>query len=165
MLESAQTGSTGGFQKLRFICSHESIARFYMHVRLLTFVAILLSLFTLSPFASAQTATGDVLGSVTDASGAIIPGASVTLTNTGTREVRNFTTGSAGEFTFSNLQPGSYTLTATSNGFETFVADNIVLAAGDRTRSQPEFFEITFILHQSIDRQNLIALTRKNPHR
>ena len=105
-----------------------------MPARLLRYLTLLVSLFTLSAYSSAQTATGDVLGGVTDASGAIVPGATVTLTNTGTREIRNFTTGATGEFTFSNLQPGSYTLTVTAPGFTKYVADNIVLAAGDRTR-------------------------------
>ena len=105
-----------------------------MKVRFLAYVTLLLSLLTLSVPASAQTPTGDVLGNVADSSGAIVPGATVTLTNTGTREVRIFTVGNSGEFTFSNLQPGSYTLSVTANGFSTFVANSIVLAAGDRTR-------------------------------
>lgn len=105
-----------------------------MSCRFLQYVLFFVFSFAACSGALAQTATGDILGNVTDSSGAIVPNAQVTLTNKGTREVRTFTTSSAGEFTFSNLQPGSYAVTVVSPGFSTFVADNIVLAAGDRTR-------------------------------
>ena len=82
----------------------------------------------------AQVATGDVLGTVTDASGAIVPGASVKIENVGTREVRTFSATGSGEYTFSALQSGTYVVTVTSSSFKTFSATNIVVTAGDRIR-------------------------------
>ena len=82
----------------------------------------------------AQVATGDILGSVKDGSGAVVPGASVKLENTGTHEIRNFTTSGSGEYTFSALQPGNYVLTVGSPNFKTFTAKDIVVAATDRVR-------------------------------
>ena len=84
--------------------------------------------------ARAQVATGDILGSVKDSSGAVVPGASVKLENVGTHEIRTFTASSSGEYTFSALQPGTYTLTIGSPSFKTFSATNIVVAATDRVR-------------------------------
>ena len=83
---------------------------------------------------AAQVATGDVLGTVSDATGSIIPGASVRLENTGTHEVRTFTTGSDGGYVFSAVQPGTYSLTVASPTFKTFIESNVVLAAADRVR-------------------------------
>src|SRR5665213_115196 len=69
-----------------------------------------------SGYASAQVATGDILGTVTDSSGAIVPNASVKLRNTGTQELRDFTTNSSGSYAFTLLQPGAYTVTVTEPG-------------------------------------------------
>jgi hypothetical protein len=54
--------------------------------------------------------TGDAVGTVTDPSGAVIPGATVTLTNVGTNAVQATTTESNGFFRFSLLKPGPYKL-------------------------------------------------------
>ena len=82
----------------------------------------------------AQVATGDILGTVFDTTGAIVPGASVRLENVGTHEVRTFTTSGDGEYVFSAVQPGTYSVTIASPSFKTYVESNIVLAAADRVR-------------------------------
>lgn len=71
-----------------------------------------------SPIPSfSQAISGDLVGTVQDASGAAIPGATVTATNDGTN-VRASTTGNErGQYRFSNLSPGSYTLDANAQGF------------------------------------------------
>src|SRR5271165_2517288 len=61
--------------------------------------------------------TGDINGTVTDPSGAVVPNAAVTLRNTGNGETRNGTTNSAGVYRFSLLSPGTYTVTVTAPGF------------------------------------------------
>ena len=62
---------------------------------------------------SAQTeTTGDVVGTVTDSSGAVVPGITVTLRNIDTNEVRTELTKSAGEYRFSLLKPGEYEISA-----------------------------------------------------
>ncbi len=66
--------------------------------------------------AHAQSA-GNISGTVTDPSGAIVPGAAVTLKQTETNALRTSTSDASGLFSFSNVQPGPYTLTTTSGGF------------------------------------------------
>lgn len=89
---------------------------------------------SLSPSAMAQVATGDVLGSVTDSSGATIPNATVRIENAGTHVLRETKSGDNGAYTFTQLQPGTYSLTVTQGGFKTFSNPSLVLVAGDRAR-------------------------------
>ena len=84
--------------------------------------------------ARAQVATGDILGTVEDASGAVVAGASVRIENAGTHEVRTAITKGTGEYTFSALQPGTYIVTVTSSSFRTYKASNVVVLASDRVR-------------------------------
>ena len=65
----------------------------------------------------AQSDSAQIVGSVFDSSGAVLAGATVTITNTDTGVSRSATTGSSGEFTFPSVPRGSYTATATSIGF------------------------------------------------
>lgn len=66
--------------------------------------------------AHAQSA-GNISGTVTDPTGAIVPGAAVTLKQTDTNSTRTSTADAAGLFSFTNVNPGPYTLTTTSAGF------------------------------------------------
>jgi len=67
----------------------------------------------------AQTAaTGALQGTVTDATGAVVPGATVTLTSTTTGQVRTATTGADGVYRFPLLPPGTYNLKFVANGFK-----------------------------------------------
>ena len=85
-----------------------------------------------APAAYAQ-ASGEVSGSVTDPSGAIIPGITVTLKNLETNASRTTTTGSAGIYTVNNLQPGEYSVSVTGDGFNPFKADVVVTVGGHFT--------------------------------
>jgi hypothetical protein len=68
----------------------------------------------------AQTITsGDITGSVTDATGAIIAGATVTLTNTATNTVQSAKTSQTGSYRFSLLAPGRYEVQVEQSGFQT----------------------------------------------
>src|SRR5579864_4004961 len=60
---------------------------------------------------TAQLATGTILGVVTDSTGATVPDANVTVTNTSTNEARTATTDSEGSYRFDALQPGPYSVT------------------------------------------------------
>lgn len=62
------------------------------------------------PAVQAQLPTGDIVGTVTDASGGALPGATVTATNTGTGEVRTVQTSSSGDYSFTLLQLGTYSV-------------------------------------------------------
>ena len=85
----------------------------------------------------AQSSTGDILGTVTDGTGSVVAGATVRLENTGTHQVRTFVTNGSGEYTFTSLQPGTYTVTVGAQSFKTFTAREIVVAAADRVRINP----------------------------
>jgi protocatechuate 3,4-dioxygenase beta subunit len=62
--------------------------------------------------------TADVVGTVKDSSGAVVPDAKVTIRLTSTQETRVDKTGAQGQFRFSLLQPGSYTISAESPGLK-----------------------------------------------
>ncbi|HEX3435156.1 MAG TPA: carboxypeptidase-like regulatory domain-containing protein [Pseudacidobacterium sp.] len=72
-------------------------------------------------------ATSSLGGRVTDASGAILPGATVKLTLVATGATRINTTDSSGEYQFSQVTPGRYTLTVSADGFTTVEKDNMEL--------------------------------------
>jgi hypothetical protein len=82
-------------------------------------------------FAQSVTA-GDISGAVTDSSGAIIPNASITVTNPATGATKTVTSGAAGEYRVSLLSPGSYKVTATAAGFST-ISTIVTVAAGSVT--------------------------------
>lgn len=65
----------------------------------------------------AQTNTATVVGTVTDDTGAAIPGATIVSKDLGTGETRTVTSGASGEFTIPNLQVGHYSITVTHQGF------------------------------------------------
>src|SRR5450755_1727883 len=66
----------------------------------------------------AQMTTGAVGGALIDASDASVPGAQVSLVSEGTGETRKAVSGPGGEFLFSAIQPGTYTLSAEKAGFK-----------------------------------------------
>jgi len=75
----------------------------------------------------AQTITGTISGDVTDTSGAVVAGATITVENLGTAEKRTATTTSTGSFRVPDLAIGKYKVTATSEGFKTLVQTAEVL--------------------------------------
>ena len=75
----------------------------------------------------AQIDTGAVLGAVTDASGAEVRGATVTLTNEGTNAALSTTTGSNGEYKFSPVNIGTYTVSVNFQGFTTMTQRHVVV--------------------------------------
>jgi hypothetical protein len=83
--------------------------------------------------ANAQVTTADIIGRVTDASGAVLPGVTVTVENVGTRETRVSPTSASGDYAFNLLPIGRYTVKIELQGFATQTAA-AVLAAGDRAR-------------------------------
>src|ERR1700680_39972 len=74
--------------------------------------------FLLIPNAHAQQTLGAITGTVTDSSGAVISGATVTLLGDQTKLSRTQTTSTTGSYTFVNLPLGSYTLSYTLQGFQ-----------------------------------------------
>jgi len=84
--------------------------------------------------AAAQAVTGTILGLITDSTGAIMPGATVTLTNTGTGLVRAVTTDGNGEYTAPSLPTGTYSVKAELSGFKTVTRPDIPLGVDQRVR-------------------------------
>jgi hypothetical protein len=74
--------------------------------------------------------TGTVQGTVSDATGAVISNAKVTLTETSTQVARNTQTDGSGIYVFPNIAIGTYSLQVANAGFETFTESNIVLEVG-----------------------------------
>ena len=78
----------------------------------------------------AQVDAGSILGTVTDASGAVISGATVTLTNEGTAASLSTTTGSDGLYKFSPVKIGSYKIDVVLQGFQPMTAKGVVVNVG-----------------------------------
>ncbi|MEK7407446.1 MAG: carboxypeptidase-like regulatory domain-containing protein, partial [Acidobacteriota bacterium] len=101
-----------------------------MAMRLLTFsVMVLLALAATCP---AQEARGSILGRVSDPSGAVIPGASIKITNTATGVSTPAATNEQGNYLAPYLIPGPYRIEAESRGFKRVVRDGIELRVNDR---------------------------------
>jgi hypothetical protein len=90
------------------------------------FLLAAFSLLVHCPFVHAQ-AVGAITGTVTDPSGAVIPGAKVTATRVETRVSQSTVTSGAGTYTIPNLAVGTYTVTAEAGGFKTGIATEITL--------------------------------------
>jgi len=86
--------------------------------------------FVAARIARSQDVGGAVTGTVTDASGAILPSAKVTVTSEATNVSVSKPVNSSGLYTFSNLQPGFYTVRAEAAGFATLVNSHIELTTG-----------------------------------
>src|SRR5260370_28139212 len=76
-----------------------------------------------------QTAQGVVTGSVVDSSGAVLPGAELTLTNQGTAVQQKDVTKNDGNYRFGLVPPGTYTLAVKAQGFTEADVKNIVVDA------------------------------------
>src|SRR5262245_15080275 len=88
-----------------------------------------------APPASAQSALyGAIVGSVTDQSGAPVPGAAVTATNVGTGHKVDTQTDKEGNYSFQNLVPGTYDLTSSLQGFKEMKKTGIRVSAGNPLR-------------------------------
>lgn len=97
------------------------------------YVIILALLFACcAPFASAQQITANLSGTAVDASGAVVPGVLVTVTQTETGFTRSTTTNSQGEYSLVELPLGPYKLQAEAKGFQKYLQEGISLDVNDR---------------------------------
>jgi hypothetical protein len=90
---------------------------------------------------SAQNSRGTILGHIADPSGAAVPGAQVTVRNVNTGVANQFTTGPAGDYTFVNLNPGTYSLAVEKAGFRTTGSSGLILEV-DQTLRQDFTLEV-----------------------
>ncbi len=88
-------------------------------------LALVLAVIVLATYGFAQNATGTIDGKVADASGAAVPGASVTIENTATNVKLTAPTNGEGRFYQRYLLPGIYTVTVEKTGFDRFVQTNV----------------------------------------
>lgn len=95
--------------------------------KLRTFATVVSMLLVLSAAALAQTVTGSITGTVVDSANAVVPGATVQLTNEITKQQREFLTTGNGSFTFPDLVPADYDLRVTHPGFKTYVQNKITV--------------------------------------
>src|SRR6185437_6672302 len=90
---------------------------------------LLLALSSLMGFAQ-STATGTVIGTVTDPQGAVVPDASVSITDKSTNSATKTSTNSAGHYVFVNVNPGTYDIKISKQGFQTALVQGQVVQVG-----------------------------------
>src|SRR3954454_24956117 len=81
----------------------------------------------------AQRDLATMVGTVSDASGGVVPNAKVTITEVGTGQVYSLLTGAGGDFVRPALKPSTYTVTVSAPGFRTAEQKDVLLKAGERT--------------------------------
>src|SRR5437764_10993680 len=87
----------------------------------------------LAPSLHAQISQASLQGTVKDNTGAVVPGAAVSLKNKGTGENRSVSTGPSGEYLIPNLNPAEYSLTVGMIGFKTAVVSSLTLHTGEQS--------------------------------
>src|SRR5258708_8301685 len=104
------------------------------HMRVLSFFGLTLAV-ALSPAGTAwsQITNGSFRGSVSDASGAAVPGASVKLIDSVSHAVRESAADASGEYLFPSVAPGLYDFTVSYQGFQTLRNQGVVLQVGQHT--------------------------------
>src|SRR5438270_586963 len=112
-----------------------------MRVRLLWVAALICCLTFLL---QAQSERGTITGAVRDSSGAVVPGATVTVTSTATNAVSNLVTNDSGEYTAPSLAAGTYTVRVEKPGFRPSEETGLVVSAATTVRA-----DITMTIGQS----------------
>jgi hypothetical protein len=99
------------------------------------FICFSLACLCLFAFANlnAQVTTADIVGTITDPSGAVVPNGTATASNVATGQTQTAHAANDGGFTFTLLQVGTYKITVQAQGFKSY-ATQVTLAAGDRAR-------------------------------
>lgn len=96
-------------------------------------IAIFCLLLSVGQSFAQSTVTGGINGTVTDPAGAVVPNASVTVTNLGTNSVVTVTTTDDGGFRVTNLQPGTYSVAIAATGFSAFKVERVTVEVGQTT--------------------------------
>lgn len=97
------------------------------------FLFVTLLLVLVLPVHAQVAGTASIQGTVQDPSGAVLPNATLVLTNTSTQVKRTATTDASGIYSFPNIDIGNYNLTVTAQGFQTYSRTGIVLEVGSNT--------------------------------
>jgi hypothetical protein len=107
-------------------------------LRLACMVVITLAVSLCGRSAAAQDNSATILGNVTDSTGAAVPKAEVTVTNTATNISVVLSTSDTGAYTAPQLIPGNYSVTIKVKGFATASMANLAVSAGDRRRADAQ---------------------------
>ena len=106
-----------------------------LSVKSLIACMVFLSMTLLPTSGYAQRIFGDIVGTVTDSSGSVVPGAAITLRNMDTGRELTQTTGADGAYSFVDLVPGRYEVSAQREGFEKQLVSDLRLAPDQRQRA------------------------------
>ena len=98
----------------------------------LSFCSVFLLLCVCASVGRAQISSATMEGTVTDASGGVVAGATIAAKNLGTEVTRTVTTGSSGEYAIPNLPVAHYSLTVTATGFKTYTISDVELQVAQR---------------------------------
>ena len=100
---------------------------------LFTFLAVCAVVLSLSMVGLAQELAATLTGTVTDPSGAVVAGATVSVHSDDTgADLRTVTTSSTGNFNITNLPAGRYTVTVKNGGFQAYVAKDVILNVAEK---------------------------------
>jgi hypothetical protein len=111
---------------MRMKPAHKCAVRCFLKISYIALVGTVL-LATTSLAGWGQGITGSINGVVTDSSGAVVPGATITATNANTGVAAKTSSDGTGRYAFQSLAPGSYTLSAVQSGFSAVVLSGISL--------------------------------------
>lgn len=100
---------------------------------LFSFLAVCVAIFAMSATGLSQELAATLTGTVTDASGAVVAGATVAVHSNDTgADVRSVTTSTSGSFNITNLPAGHYTVTVRNEGFQAYVAKDVILNVAEK---------------------------------
>src|SRR5665213_3153012 len=112
--------------------SKRSYGGWYMNM--FKFVTATMAVLLLCLPTHSQSSNGRILGTVTDASGGVVAGATVTVVDVNRGITRALTTDEAGEYNAPNLTPGTYTVQVEAKGFKKLDRQNLVIEVGKEVR-------------------------------
>ena len=98
-------------------------------------LSVLLIALTLPQTSNAQVLYGTLTGNVTDSSGAVVAGATVTITHKETGQSRDGVTGANGSYDFPTVQAGTYSVKVSKSGFRTMTKEGIAVTLNNVTRA------------------------------
>ena len=99
-----------------------------------SFVFAILAIFLLALPLRAQSFYGSIVGAVTDSTGAVVPGATVTITNIGTNDKHSAQSNASGEFSFVSLVPANYKVEVSKASFKRFLRDQVTVQINGTVR-------------------------------
>ncbi len=129
--------------------THSTVAFLKRFNLLVTLLAFLLALHSSM---HAQGLYGSLVGTVTDPSGAVVPNASISVTDVGTGQVRQGTSDTSGRYNFPDLSPGSYTAVVSATGFRKVEETSITITPNTVAR-----FDVHLLVGQQTEQVSVSA--------